>query len=257
MPWPEYSAAFAPGLTDPQCPAPADVVAHGGKGVVRRYNVYRNNVTVSLIQALADIYPAVQRITGAEFFRAMARFHVRATPPTSPLLFEYGRDFPAFIAAYEYAQALPWLADVACIERAWLDAYHAADRPALDAGALAAIDPARLMALRFAPHPAARIVRSRHPAITFFTMNQAEGVPAPLHAHDAEDALITRPGPDVIVSRLPAGGAVFLTRLLAGDPLGAATAAAFDEAPSFDLGANLAGMISAGVFTTLQPGEPA
>ena len=27
----------------------------------------------------------------------MARFHVRATPPTSPLLFEYGRDFPDFI----------------------------------------------------------------------------------------------------------------------------------------------------------------
>src|SRR5258707_7002615 len=90
---------------------------HRRKGAVARYNVYRNNVTVSLIDALADIYPAVQRITGAEFFRAMARFHVRATPPTSPLLFEYGRDFPAFIEGYEYAQAMPWLADTARIER--------------------------------------------------------------------------------------------------------------------------------------------
>ena len=45
------------------------------------------------------------RITGEDFFRAMARFHVRATPPTSPLLFEYGRDFPDFIESYEYAQA--------------------------------------------------------------------------------------------------------------------------------------------------------
>ena len=89
--------------------------------------MYRNNVTVSLIDALAAVYPAVQRITGVDFFRAMARFHVRATPPTSPLLFEYGRDFPAFIEGYEYAQAMPWLADTARIERAWLDAYHAAD----------------------------------------------------------------------------------------------------------------------------------
>lgn len=253
---PEFSAAFASGLTDPWRPPPADAVARGGKGVVQRYNVYRNNVTVSLIQALADIYPAVQHITGAEFFRAMARFHLRATPPTSPLLFEYGRDFPAFIAAYEYAQDLPWLADVARIERAWLDAYHAADHAALDAGALAAVDAARLADLRFQPHPAACIVRSRHPAVSLFTLHKTESAAAPLPSYAAEDALITRPGPDVIVSRLPAGGAVFLTRLLAGDPLGAAAAAAFDQAPAFDLGVNLAGMISAGVFTTLQPGEP-
>ena len=74
----------------------------------------------------------------------MARFHVRATPPTSPLLFEYGRDFPDFIARYEHARAMPWLADVARIERAWLDAYHAADAEPLAPAALAAIPPDRL-----------------------------------------------------------------------------------------------------------------
>ena len=78
---------------------PPIVAGPNGKAAVKRYNVYRNNVTVSLIDALAAVYPAVQRITGVDFFRAMARFHVRATPPTSPLLFEYGRDFPAFIEA--------------------------------------------------------------------------------------------------------------------------------------------------------------
>src|SRR5215467_11346044 len=65
----------------------------------------RNNVTVSLVDALAAIYPAIQRITGVDSFRAMARFHVRTTPPTSPLLFEYGRDFPAFIEQYECARS--------------------------------------------------------------------------------------------------------------------------------------------------------
>ena len=103
-----YAAAFAPGLTDPSIAAPEDVIAAPGKRVVKRYNVYRNNVTVSLIDALAAVYPAIQRITGVDFFRAMARFHLRATPPTSPLLFEYGRDFPAFIESYEYARDMPW-----------------------------------------------------------------------------------------------------------------------------------------------------
>ena len=98
-----YAAAFASGAARSRRATPAVVTGPRGKGAVKRYNVYRNNVTVSLIDALAAIYPAVQRITGVEFFRAMARFHVRATPPTSPLLFEYGRDFPAFIETYEYA----------------------------------------------------------------------------------------------------------------------------------------------------------
>jgi Putative DNA-binding domain len=104
-----FAVAFSPALLDPQSETPAAVTGPNEKAAVRRYNVYRNNVTVSLIDALAAIFPATQRITGVEFFRAMARFHVRATPPTSPLLFEYGRDFAGFIERYEYARSMPWL----------------------------------------------------------------------------------------------------------------------------------------------------
>src|ERR1700756_799924 len=144
-----YAATFAAALIDPERETPAIVAGPAGKSAAKRYNVYRNNVTVSLIDALAAIYPAVQRITGVDFFRAMARFHVRTTPPTSPLLFEYGRDFPAFIEGYEPAQDMPWLADTARIERAWLDAYHAADVPPLSANVLAAIPSDRLADLVF------------------------------------------------------------------------------------------------------------
>ena len=99
-----YAAAFSPPLLNPYQATPPTVAGPSGKAAVKRYNVYRNNVTVSLIDALAAVYPAVQRITGVEFFRAMARSHIRATPPNSPLLFEYGREFPVFIERYEYAQ---------------------------------------------------------------------------------------------------------------------------------------------------------
>jgi hypothetical protein len=251
----EYATTFSPGLTDPAIVAPEDVVTTSGKGVIKRYNVYRNNVTVSLIDALAAIYPAIQRITGVEFFRAMARSHVRATPPTSPLLFEYGRGFPAFIESYEYARDMPWLADTARIERAWLDTYHAADLPVLAAEALASIEPTLLAEVRFRPHPATRILRSAYPAVAIFAMNRTDGPVSPLRSSEAEDALVTRPEQDVIVSRLPAGGATFLISLLEGASLGEAIAVAFEEAPTFDLQANLAGMISAGVFAGVQHGD--
>ena len=84
-------------------------------------------MTVSLIDALAAIYPAVQRITGVRILQGNGSLSRSCDSAYLSLLFEYGRDFPAFIASYEYAQTMPWLADVARIERAWLDAYHAAD----------------------------------------------------------------------------------------------------------------------------------
>jgi hypothetical protein len=250
-----FAAPLAAALMNPTHATPADLVGPRGKTAVKRYNVYRNNVTVSLIDALAAIYPAVQRITGVEFFRTMARSHIRATPPTSPLLFEYGRDFPAFIEGYEYAHDMPWLADTARIERAWLDAYHAADVPPLSPDVLAAAPPDMLSDLVFAAHPTTRIVRSAYPAVAIFAMNRVKGPVTPLESSAAEDALVTRPEMEVTVRLLPSGGAAFLTSLIGGETLGAAATAAFAETPSFDLTGGIAGMIQAGVFTTIDVGD--
>jgi hypothetical protein len=113
--------------------------------------------------------------------------------------------------------------------------------------------------LRFTPHPATRIVRSSYPAVAIFAMNRRDGPVSPICSSESEDALVTRPEQEVMVSQLPAGGAAFLVSLIAGEPLGAAVEAGFGESPSFDLQANLAGMLSAGAFTaaatTHQPGD--
>jgi hypothetical protein len=250
-----FATQFASGLFDPHRPVPGNVVGPNGKRAEARYNVYRNNVIVSLIDALAAVFPATQRLTGEEFFRAMARFHVRASPPRSPLLFEYGHDFPAFIEGYEYARELPYLADVARIERAWLDAYHAPDVPVLDGRLLATIPASALPAIRFVPHPATRLVRSGFPAVTIFAMNRSERPVAPIAAFVPEDGLVTRPAEEVVVRHLPPGGAIFLAGLLEGATLGDAAEAAMDAAADFDLAGNIAGMIESGACAAVRDGE--
>jgi hypothetical protein len=250
-----YADMLSPGLIDPEYSAPVGVIGPNGKRAALRYNVYRNNVTVSLIDALAAIFPASQRITGVEFFRAMARFHIRAMPPTSPLLFEYGRDFPSFIETYEYARSMPWLADVARVERAWLDAYHAAAMPPLAGPELAAIPSEALANAIFKPHPATRIVRSEFPAMSIFIMNRGDGPVGRIRNVVPEDALVTRPDQEVAIRLLPPGGADFLTQLMSGDPLGEAAAAALEASPDFDLAANIAGMTGAGVFAAVRVGD--
>ncbi len=244
----EFGARFSAPLLEPALAKPADVVGPRGKAANKRYAVYRNNVTVSLIDALAATFPAVKRITGEDFFRAMARFHIRQTPPQSPLLFEYGYDFPSFIERYEYAQAMPWLGDVARMERAWLDAYHSADGLALQTHEFAAIAPDKIMDIVLEPHPAVRVLRSRYPAVGIFVMNRSAAPVDHFESSAPEDALITRPDDEVIVRHLPPGGAKFFTALIEGQSLGEAAASALDEFPDFDLASSLVGLIESGAF---------
>jgi hypothetical protein len=246
-----HAAGFAPALFEPSAPAPDGLLTPS------RYDIHRNNVTVSLIDAIAAIYPAVERITGTDFFRTMARLHVRAMPPSSPLLFDYGRDFPGFIEAYPHAQQMPWLGDVARIERAWLDAYHAADARTLSVADLAAVDPAALVDAVLVPHPAARVIRSCYPALSIFVMNRQPAEPdARLESDIAEDTLVTRPAFEVMVRSLPPGGATLLVALMDGRPLGEAVACAVDDSDAFDLPANLSGIVDAGVFTQIRLRKP-
>lgn len=248
LPRTDFAAAFSAALLSPEAETPALVTGPHGKRADKRYAVYRNNVTVSLIAALASIFPAVERITGPDFFRAMARFHVRETPPTSPLLFEYGQDFPAFIDRYEYAQTMPWLSDVARIERLWLDSYHAADAPALAADALSAVPQEALGSLIFRPHPATRLISSAHPAVTIFAMNRGDG-PVGRVEDRPEDGLITRIGDEVTIRLLAPGQAIFLGALLQSRCLAVAATLALEAEPAFDLAGAFGDMIAAGVFS--------
>ncbi len=251
----DFTESFSAALLSPEAPTPTLVTGPHGKRAEKRYDVYRNNVTVSLIAALASTFPAVERITGPDFFRAMARFHVRQTPPTSPLLFDYGRDFPDFIDRYDYANNIPWLSDVARIEREWLDAYHAADAPALNAEALSVVPPDELGAVTFQPHPATRLISSTHPAVTIFAMNRGTG-PVGRVEHRPEDGLITRIEDEVTVRLLAPGNATFLGALLSGQCLAAAAAAALEAEPAFDLSGAIGAMIAAGAFSHIERETP-
>lgn len=86
-------------------------------------------------------------------------------------------------------------------------------------------------------------------------MNRSDEPITHLDASEPEDALITRPDFDVTVTRLPPGGATFISQLFNGESLGDSVAAALNDSPAFDLPANLNGVISAGAFTAMRIGD--
>jgi hypothetical protein len=240
---------FAAALLDAELPVPHGVTAHNGTPHARRFAVYRNNVVTGLIRAIKTRFPATERTVGDEFFAAMAHVFVTAQPPRSPLLMVYGDDFPEFIAGFPPAAEIPYLADVARIEAARTRAYHAADADPMDPARLQSIAPDALADMRVTLHPSAEIVRSAHPVVTLWAMNSGELEPAPIEDWRAQDALVLRPGLDVEVRQLPAGGAAFLAALAQGATLAAAAEAALADDEHFDLVANLAGLIGSGLVT--------
>ena len=240
---------FAAALLDPALPAPSGLVGPDGEPSPRRFAVYRNNVIAGLVNTLKQAFPAVCKIVGSDFFEAMGRGFVRAEPPTSPVLLDYGAGFAAFITQFAPAASLPWLPGVARIERAWIEAYHAQEAVPLAAEAFMAIDVGQLAGIRLQLHPSTRIIRSPTPALTIWRMNVDGGVPAPVDvAAGGEDAFVIRPLAQVHVRLIPPGGAEFVLALAAGKSVTQALQSAMAGARGFDLSACLAGLIDAQAF---------
>lgn len=233
--------AFAAALLDPALPCPQGLRSWNGSDPARRLAVYRNNVVSSLIDALADTFPVVQQLVGAEFFRAMAGVFVRRHPPRSRILAHYGEGFAAFVSDFEPTAALAYLPDMARLEFARLRALHAADAKPIAESALAHAlgDPQRLAGLRFEWHPSLALIESPHAVVSLWAAHQTDGEVPAVPIDNNEQAVVLRDGLDVLVLSLDPGTAHFVGRTLAGDAFGVAAAAASGLHASFDLGAAL------------------
>lgn len=230
-------ADFLPALRDASRPAPDGVTDGAGRPAGRRFDVYRNNVAVSLIAALETGFPALRSLIGPENFRHVARRFAAGHPPASPLMMYYGQGFPEFLAGLGALAHIPYLPDVARLEFALRDSYHAADHVALTPDALAAIPPERLEHTRLAPAPSVRLLRSDWPVSAIRAFAIRDDAPKP--AGGAQDVAVLRRGFDPEPVTLPAGGHAFLRALQAGEPLGKATELGARAAPDFDPGALL------------------
>lgn len=245
----ERLGGFAAALRDLARPVPCGLIGPDGKPSAKRFAVYRNNVVVGLTDALRTNFPAVRRIVGEEFFQAMAHDYVVFEPPASPILLDYGAGFANFIAEFEPAASLPYLPDVARLERAWTQAYHAGEAQPLAAEALAKIPDHQIPDARLYIHPSVHVVQSRFPALTIWRLNVDDGAPGPVDLDSGgEDALVMRPEADVEVRSMPPGAADFLAALAGGATLAEAAKSALRASAHFDLPSNLAALIAAGAF---------
>jgi hypothetical protein len=210
-------AAFAAALLDPEAAVPPGIVDPHGRPAPKRFSVYRNNVAASLTRALEAAFPTVRKLVGDEFFAAMASVFLRAHPPTSRIMMLYGDDLPGWLEGFPPASRLGYLPDVARLDQAMRESYHAADSEPLPEAAFERLLGQDLSGLRLRLAPSLRLVRSRWPVQSIWAAN-AEGGPPPRQG--AETALVLRPLFDPRPHRLTPADGAFVAGLMEGLTLG-------------------------------------
>lgn len=166
---------------------------------------HANTISHARLVALEDSFPRTRERIGHQRFNALSRQFIELPDARIRKLMRLGEAFPAFLASQGCdAQSC----ELAQIEWAWLESYHAADAPALMLGDLATLDEAALLAMPIALHPACRWV---HVSAPIADQLPELGTREPA---DCPTVLITRPEADVLLHPLDKDKAVGFEILL-------------------------------------------
>jgi uncharacterized protein (UPF0276 family) len=239
----EWQAAFATALRDPGSPAPA---LFAPCDVEARFAVHRNNSAIAEIGALKEQFPTVLQLVGEDAFSGLARAFARKNPPRSPILGDYGDEFPDFIADFLArlgADETPYLPDVARLDRACLRALRAKEAEPCDLARLATLDPARIGSSRARMHPALALVASNWPLLALRNPEARA-----IDDWRPETVLVLRPQAEARLIAISPGAAAFLSACAQDATLAEASEAGARAEDAFDFGANLVALTQAGAF---------
>ena len=239
-----------PELADFQIAFAAAMSRPGRSGSLERqpgFDVYRNTSPAALIDVLSSAYPVTLSILGEEAFAYAAFGFVRAAPPRDPLLVGYGARFDEFLASLPFAVDLPYLRDVASIERLRTEAHIAADSPTLDFRDLARIGEGGWAGLRLPLHPATGFAWLTTPAVTIWRAH-IDGFETLEPEWRAEGVLVTRTPGGIEVEAISAPDHRMLSEFRLRENVGRAAAAAAALYPAADLAGIFAKLVNSGAF---------
>ena len=212
---------------------PPKVVAEAQSTSSRaRFGIYRNNVIVSLCDALEATFPRTRAAIGATNFRNIARVFVTETPPTSPLMFHYGDTFPAFLAQFPPLKKLGYPQDLARIEYLMCQSYHAAEHDRPDWEAISQISDTEFLNSTCLLGPEVFVVSSPYPIFDLWRVSKTGGPPP---RPEAQSALVVRPEFDPIVLQIPNEMARAIVLLKSGHSFGETQARLNQETDQFDI----------------------
>lgn len=214
------------------------------------FAVYRNTSLSAAIDALAANYPRIEALLGAAAFAGIALDYARTYRPDTPVMATYGASFPTYLAGHPIRAELPYLADVARIDRLWTEAFFAPDVEPLSAETFSTIDLAENAAYVQSLHPASRHAWFEGPAAAIWLAHQTDLVEPFDVAWQPGGIHLTRGDAFVTADAVPWADILFLDLLVSGLPLVECAERTLTACPDADLASIVARLLSKGALQT-------
>ena len=222
---------------------PEGLFADATERVLLGLKAHANTISHARLVALEETYPRTREHLGEAVFNALSRDFIERAEVRPRKLMQLGEGLADFLADRVHDVAA---VDLARVEWAWLQSYHAAEAEPLQLADLAALDEDGLLDLGLALHPAARLIRTQTPL-------------RPLMPELAECAaphmrflLITRPAHEVLLHPLAAISADLLRQTHFPAPMRNLLAQAIERAGEAEALPAIFALIGAGALVRSQ-----
>jgi len=209
---------------DPESSALAEGIASGNERLTpaMQVDIYREQFFLRHLDVLREDFRSLAHLLGDDAFESLAKAYLQAFPPRSFTLRDLGKDLSGFVASVR-----PWaddtlLADLACVEWAFVEAFDAPSAPALDLASVANVPEEAWPAARVVLQPSVQRVSLRHAAHDYrLAIRNDEAVSGPPEARPS--CVVVFRGPKALEClELEAEAYALLDELAGGTPLGEA-----------------------------------
>jgi hypothetical protein len=228
-----------------------------GADAAERLAAHTHGYPARIRESLRETYPALAHILGDGDFAKLAERYLPHVPAGESNLNFIGSALPAFVAADPLARDLPFLPDLARLEWAVGECFHARLAGPFDAAACAAWTPADWSHARIDFQPGVALVRSRWPLRALRDCRNVAREEVDVELVDRpENVLVHREDLDVVTRAVDDGEAAALALLLAGAPLGRVAADLAGRGAQADaVSAYFAGWAGAGLIAGCRIGR--
>jgi Putative DNA-binding domain len=128
---------------------------------IEQINIYVSAYFYRLLECLKEEFPATLAVIGTNDFASLVREYLVWRPPTEPSIFYAGRYLAEFLRNHNLAKCRPFIAELARLERATLETFHASEAPILTDEEMRAIPAQQWPTIELRSHPGVEILRGQ------------------------------------------------------------------------------------------------
>ena len=208
---------------DPALAVHADRIAAGNERLspVEQVDIYREQFWLRHVDVLREDFASIEHALGDDAFDRLAREYLTACPSASFTLRDLGEHMPRFLASRAPWSDDPFLAELAKVEWAFVEAFDAKDAPPFDPATIAGRSEDEWPRARIVLHPALQRLSLAWPAHDYriaARKDEDPTRPSPRACH-----VVVYRGPELLhCLEIDGDAAAMLEELARGVPLGEA-----------------------------------